>query len=128
MPNVTVHKGLFPDQWKFTYSATKQALMRLIIVFSLASSQLHTKRKLIEAIVEEKVEEDLKISENRRACPKSRKRGRFSAPFTKQANKNEHGNGKMEASDRNEGNPPFSGSDHDDMPDSCRNGSDSDWS
>lgn len=40
LPDIVVQTGLFLDHWKFTYSATKQMLIRLIAVFLLASSQI----------------------------------------------------------------------------------------
>ncbi len=39
-PVVTLYNGLSPDHWKFTYSAVKEILIRLIIVFTLASTEL----------------------------------------------------------------------------------------
>ncbi len=37
IPIIPVHKGLFQEEWKFTYSATKETLIRLIVVFTLGS-------------------------------------------------------------------------------------------
>ncbi len=42
-PIVSLYKGLVPDQWKFTYSDTKEALIKLIVLFTLASDQLSIK-------------------------------------------------------------------------------------
>ncbi|CAL8099537.1 unnamed protein product [Orchesella dallaii] len=39
-PKLQVHRGLFPEHWKFTYSATKKCLMLLIVIFTLASPKV----------------------------------------------------------------------------------------
>lgn len=72
LPDVVVHKGLFPDQWKFTYSATKQTLIRLITVFLLASSQIMNP---IKSRILTNHEEHLG---NRRPRRNSRKKAKFS--------------------------------------------------
>ncbi|CAL8099543.1 unnamed protein product [Orchesella dallaii] len=124
-PKVLVHKGLFPEHWYFTYSATKRSLMVLIVIFALASSAVYAKKRV------EAEETDI--------LTKSKGRGRSKKSVTFRDIKNnfdeqkcatiikKERNGDDEENHVGSGDDDY-GDNDDGPPDTFENNSDSDWS
>lgn len=134
LPDVVMHRGLFPDEWKFTYSATKEALIRLISIFIIGSTRYASYHR-----TNANIQNNLSNLGSQRPCPKSKKRAKLSTdtkPHLNEAKitivvKTEPGSIETETEAITNDDNAFSGSDHDDdipEPENVGNDSDSDWS
>ncbi len=66
-PYISIHKELIPDKWtcKFPYYATKQALIKLITVFTLSSRQLSSTKTDRRTSATTKVTDDVSQLQNK---------------------------------------------------------------